>query len=186
MSDCTKVKADQIEHGKRWDDHDLLYRTISWGKPTKLVKAWHLTPQLALHSTMKWLTTLAPRITHALLYLKMTCKLDCLVVSVIREIFFHSLMPQWLLSSTSVYAYSPIPLIGDCVWFPIHHLGKMHLLGHCSSSRAAIFALLLSSIARAIDLDISDERTLWTLHSPFYVNYEDEWETNDWLHNRVD
>ncbi|KAJ5237059.1 hypothetical protein N7489_007150 [Penicillium chrysogenum] len=36
----------------------------------------------------------------------------------------------------------------------------MHLLGHCSSSRAAIFALLLSSIARAIDLDISDEQSI--------------------------
>lgn len=50
----------------------------------------------------------------------------------------------------------------------------MNLLAGCSPSKGAVFALLLSSVARAIDLDISDERMLWSLHPSLYVNYEGE------------
>lgn len=46
----------------------------------------------------------------------------------------------------------------------------MHFLGGWLPFRGAVAVLLLSSVARAIDLDITDERTWRSLDSPFMSN----------------
>ena len=170
MSDCTKDKANKFEYreGDRTITIYSMLRTMSRPKSTKLVKAWHLAPQMALHSTMRWVddASVEDYACPSIFKHDMKMRLPCGFHYWGNFLSFHDASVTTL-KHISLRLFSDISSVVEFVWFPINHLDKMHLLGDYSPFKGTVFALLLSSVVRAIDFDISDERMLRTLQPPF-------------------